>query len=86
MTREELLADINEYITQYKEGIRMEGEQGYKALRAIVELPMEGNIEGVIMRQSFADNSPRELATYAYKMGYEVAMNKVIQTIEKELM
>ena len=38
MTHEELLADINEYVTQCEEGIRMEGERGYKALRAVVEL------------------------------------------------
>ena len=77
MTHEELLADINEYVTQCEEGIRMEGEQGYKALRAVVEL------------HSPFDNLAGEFCTVCTAMEdkdiYTLYPCPTIQAIEKEL-
>ena len=80
MIHEKLLADINEYITQCEEGIRMEGEQGYKALRAVVELHKpKGNFADTYVNGE--PNSP-----YCPEcIDPDVYPCPTIQAIEKEL-
>jgi len=38
MTHDELLAKINEYLQDCEDRIRMEGQEGYSALRAVVAI------------------------------------------------
>ena len=78
MTHDELLKDINEYVRQCEEGIRMEGEQGYKALRAVVELHKP------IDNPNFPD-SDRWCWQCAEGRGYAKYPCPTIQAIEKEL-
>ena len=78
MTREELLAICDNY--SFKDSA-----EPVKALRAVVELPIEDNSKPDSFNMNFANRSPNEIAAQCFQWGYATAMNKVIQAIEKEL-
>ena len=90
MTREKLLARINEIATVKFSEVELESTWTRlcklpEALRAVVELPIEDNSKPDSFNMNFANRSPNEIAAQCFQWGYATAMNKVIQAIEKEL-
>ena len=90
MSRDELLAKINDIRTNYLPETTSELAwerlaDATRALRAVVELPIEDNSKPDSFNMNFANRSPNEIAAQCFQWGYATAMNKVIQAIEKEL-
>lgn len=83
MTHDELLANLDGFIFESQMN-NLADLRFLKALRAVVELPMETKAKGMLMTAPANATLP-ELASLFYQQGYATAMNLVIQAIEKEL-
>ena len=71
MTHDELLAKINEYLQDCEDHIRMEGKEGYEALRAVVAIHKPVYWQGIEMVCDWCDITSYPCPT--------------IEAIEKEL-